>query len=316
MGIGIVSISTNQKKEQSGAPFTADSAHNGTSIDVDGKVVLGNDLADPAAPAALISDREIVMQDAVLGAFSLFLNAELFSAVTTRMDGSVVELTSSTGGIPTVTLDSPSGSSVINVNASGGLARMDFRSGTAGAGGQCLLSMRANPDLFQIRTGLSAGVVEFLASNLTVVGIGFMRIETSTVNVQIGKQVGFNGADVQLSGTTTYRYLLQGQGAGTLNINRDLDSGKLFTNSGAANFQLPNMAAANARVGFILRVTCTNAAGVTITAEAGQQIRFGSLSTSLGGTISSTDVGAYVVIVLVNPALWVTETFNGAWVLT
>lgn len=61
MGLGVAPFQTSQKKEPSGSPFVAGSANNGLSVDaVTGKIVLGNDLADPAAPAALLSPREIV----------------------------------------------------------------------------------------------------------------------------------------------------------------------------------------------------------------------------------------------------------------
>jgi len=44
----------------SGAPFTAGSAENGLSVDpVTGKIVLGQNFADPANPASLLSDRQI-----------------------------------------------------------------------------------------------------------------------------------------------------------------------------------------------------------------------------------------------------------------
>jgi hypothetical protein len=52
----------------SGAPFTSGSAINGTSINAAGKVVLGNDINDLAAPAEFVSNREIRTQG-----FGLFL---------------------------------------------------------------------------------------------------------------------------------------------------------------------------------------------------------------------------------------------------
>lgn len=62
MGLGIVSLQTSQKKEPAGAPFTGNSAFNGTSIDpLNGKVVLGNNVGDVPGDAALQTNREIVM---------------------------------------------------------------------------------------------------------------------------------------------------------------------------------------------------------------------------------------------------------------
>jgi len=62
MSIGVIGISTNAKREQSGAPFPAGSADNGLSVSPAGTIVLGNDVGEVGSPAALISDREIPME--------------------------------------------------------------------------------------------------------------------------------------------------------------------------------------------------------------------------------------------------------------
>jgi hypothetical protein len=59
MSIGNGPISTNQKKEQAGAPFAAGSAVNGASVDALGRIVLGNDIGAPGNPGQLLSSREI-----------------------------------------------------------------------------------------------------------------------------------------------------------------------------------------------------------------------------------------------------------------
>lgn len=59
MSIGIVSLSTGQKREPGGGPFSPGTAVNGTSIDGLGRVVLGNDVG--GIDAALFSNREIPM---------------------------------------------------------------------------------------------------------------------------------------------------------------------------------------------------------------------------------------------------------------
>src|SRR5687767_7678796 len=60
MSTGNGPISTNQKREQAGAPFAAGSAANGLSVDaVTGRIVLGNDLLGVAGLAQLLSNREI-----------------------------------------------------------------------------------------------------------------------------------------------------------------------------------------------------------------------------------------------------------------
>jgi len=141
-------------------------------------------------------------------------------------------------------------------------------------------------------------------------------VDTATFNQQAGPGLmAFNGAAFQINGSYTGRRFVQGQGAGAYNVSRDLDSAKLFVNSAAATFNLPNMAAGNNRLGFIFRLCITNVAGGIIQAFAGQVIRFGSLSTSAGGTLASVDVGAYVTIIW-DGGQWLTETFNGAWTLT
>src|SRR5688572_20397498 len=59
MGIGVISIQTNQRREN-GAPFPAGSAANGLSVDpITGQIVLGQDFGDPANPAALTNTRFI-----------------------------------------------------------------------------------------------------------------------------------------------------------------------------------------------------------------------------------------------------------------
>jgi len=103
--------------------------------------------------------------------------------------------------------------------------------------------------------------------------------------------------------------------AGTYNVDRDLDSGTLFRNSAAANFQLPSMAGALSRPGFVFRARVFNAGGVTVTAPGGDTINFGSLVTTAGGTLSSTDVGACITITY-DVDGWVTESFVGVWGLT
>lgn len=68
MGIGLVSLQTSQKREQSGPPFVPTAADNGLSVDgVSGRIVFGNNVADPAAPAALLSKREIPMSGFNIG---------------------------------------------------------------------------------------------------------------------------------------------------------------------------------------------------------------------------------------------------------
>lgn len=63
--IGNGSIGVSQKR-QSGSPFIAGSAHNGTSIDAAGKVVLGQDVGAVGNPGGLLNDREIPLLGKVI----------------------------------------------------------------------------------------------------------------------------------------------------------------------------------------------------------------------------------------------------------
>lgn len=290
MGIGVISLVTSQKREQSGPPFVAGSANNGLSVDaVSGKIVLGNDANDPAQPAILLSDREIVTQDAALNAFAVLLNA-INSSVVTRMAGDILQLTGTNGGIATIQI-------------------------ATDAGGTSILDIRNITDIITINAGITAGAITFQVGQLFPAS--WLQVSTTTRTAQVGATlVASNTATWQVTGTLTHRRFLQSQGAGTYNVDRDLDSGKIFRNSAAANFAFPNMTAANFRSGFTAGFNCNNVAGITITASAGQTIRFGSLTTSSGGTLSSTDVGAFCQLTLLDSATWFTESFNGAWVLT
>lgn len=307
MGIGLVSLQTSQKRELSGPPFVSTAADNGLSVDgVSGRIVLGNDVGDPAAPAALLSIREIDM-----GAFGIILNA-IAAGIQTLLTGQLIDVVSANGSAPQVSVeDTLSGNPQMNVTVSGGLGGFASFNAFADPNDTARFHLASGNDEFIISTN-GAGAIDFFGP----FGIEVMTLNTGTFQWQVGPGTGnFNGADFQVNGTCTYRRLLSSKGAGAYNVDRDTDTGKLFTNSAANTFNLPNMAGANNRSGFIFRLTINNAGGSTIQLFAGQVIRFGSLTTSAGGTLSSTDVGATVVLVWTS-SVWITESFNGAWLLT
>lgn len=328
MGLGVVSLQTSQKKEQAGPPFVATSADNGLSVDaVSGRIVLGNDVGDPAAPGAIFTNREIIMDDALFNTFTLLLNALNSLGVTTTFDGSSITLTGTAGAVPFITITTTgAGNPTLNVIGTGastalmlnqvtgaGIARI---TNLAAAGGVALSTTRVGSEIFEINAGGAVGAIRFGASNISI-PIYFFQVETATLNSQIGPTLRTgNGSALQVSGTLTNYIRQQGVGAGTTNIDRNIDSGKQFRNSAAANLALPNMAGANFREGFFIRVLCADVSGITVTMDAGTTLRFGSLSTSAGGTISSTDVGAHLVIVIVDSLTYVTESFIGVWTLT
>jgi hypothetical protein len=284
MGIGVISLVTSQKREQSGPPFAAGSANNGLSVDaVTGKIVLGNDATGITGLAALLSDREIDT-----GAFAVLLNA-IAASVITRLSGDTIQLTGTNGAIATIRI-------------------------ATDAGGTSTLDIRNITDIITINAG-TVGQIDFQVGQLNP--SGWLRVSTTARTAQVGATlVAPNTATWQVTGTLTNRRFLQSQGAGTYNVDRDLDSAKIFRNSAAANFAFPNMTAANFRSGFTAGFNCNSATGITITAAAGQTIRFGSIATSSGGTLSSTDVGAFCRLTLLDSATWFTESFVGAWVLT
>lgn len=313
MGIGLIAISTNQKKDIAGPPFSPTSADNGLSVDsVTGRIVLGNDVGDPAQPGALLTDREIVTEDSVGNLLTLFLNA-IQNLAQTELNGLSAIVRGQDNTLPSVQVIGGN-TSQPQVAITGGDSALAQLLMSAGVGGFANFRAVAGSDLIDLLVN-DSGQIDIGVSNFGV-PITMISFDTANLRVQIGAtQVGFNGATVQLTGSVTRRLLITGKGAGTYNVDRDLDSDVQFINSGAANFQLPNMVGANNRSGFVLRVCVKNVAGITVTASAGQVMRFGSLATSSGGTLSSTDVGAYLKLVW-DGSNWITETFNGAWSLT
>lgn len=329
MGIGLVSISTTQKKEpvpQPGPPFTANSADNGLSVDsVTGRIVLGNDQGAIGAPAQLLSEREIITEDALFNLFGLtFLSG--ITGMQTRLDGQTISMVGAANTSPQITLGTSgnAGNPLIQLNATGtGDPKLNLI--TTGNGSPELLAQTA-AGLARLRIRKSTAPAHSLEINIdsgnnpyfTIdATVRTLEINSTTFQTQIGPgMVTFNGADLQVSGSLTNRLMVSSKGAVTYDVDRDLDSGVLFINSaGPGVFNLPNMAAANNRTGFIFRCCIKIVAGVTIQAFAGQVIRFGSLATSSGGTLVSTDVGANVVMVW-DSNEWLTESFVGAWVLT
>jgi hypothetical protein len=108
MSIGGVSLNTSQKKEPSappGPPFPADSADNGLSVDVTGKIVFGNEFGDPAAPAKLLDSRELDCNGNIIcfdlfGSFALPNNEHVFIGVDPFSTVSGVEVQSNYTAFP------------------------------------------------------------------------------------------------------------------------------------------------------------------------------------------------------------------------
>lgn len=303
-------------------PFPANAADNGLSVDsVSGRIVLGNDAGDLAAPAQLLSNREIVTEDAAFNLFSIVLNS-IQSGITTLLNGQIIQITGDPGNF--IAIDQSVGDfgqagSTINAGDNGGgtLAVQTGLNGqsnfsvTAEAGGFAEWRLRTDTDIFNINTA-GAGFINFNIGNVFDV----WDIDTASLNTQMGFPLqAHNGATLQVSGTFTHRELTAGF-SGSRNIDRDLDSSRLFFNTAAGTLVLPNMAGANSRPGFNLRFACNNAAGITIQTDAGQTILMGTSATSAGGTVSSTGVGSYGRITLIDSFTWLTEYFTGSFTLT
>lgn len=323
MGIAIVGIGTNQKKEQAGAPFAPTSAHDGTSIDGSGKIALGNTPGDLAAPAALLDDREIQTNDSLGTIFGLTL-ADNFNLIKTTLNGdsvvvqgqdsttpsltisggrlSTASLSVTTGnlGIATLTVAAPQGNATISAQSSGG--------------GRADLEVNSSPDKLTIRS-LGNGFIDFILQNV----LPFLRVNTSTINSQFtggGSGAAANGATVQITGTITKRLKTDDRSPGGYTLNINNDNSKVFSNqNGASNLILPNMVGSNFREGFYFDVNVTTAAGISIDASVQLvRIRFGGGS-SVGGNISSVTVGSFLRIMVVDSSTWVVCFFTGTWVL-
>jgi hypothetical protein len=312
MGLGASALITTAKKEIPGPPFASNSADNGLSVDAtSGKIVLGNDQGDATAPAALLSNREIVMEDSGGNSFVILFNS-LLNAVLTQFTGFSMEIAGADGTTPSITVGAGDGANA-EIAITTGIGSSSNITVEA-ASGQAAIALLCNADLAQFEA-LGAGEVTFSVSDFGI-PLTVITFYTTTQQMQFGVvQVAANGADVQISGSSTRRYLINGKGAVTYNVDRDLDSDKLFINSGAATFVLPNMTGANNRSGFIFRVAVKNGAGVIIQASGGQILRFGNLTTSAGGTARDTTVGA-VATLMWDGTDWVAESFIGAWTFT
>lgn len=315
MGLGTTAISTNAKKEIPGPPsppFDPSSADNGLSVNnASGRIVLGNDLGDIAAPAQLLSDRDIQMEDSGGNQYRIFLTS-LFAAVQTAVSGYSLEILGQDNTTPSITVGGGN-----NVNAEIALIagtgsavdiNMQATSGTVSHNMVC-----GNDSLQWLVDG--SGAILFGISDFGI-PITVMQFYTATQTMQLGSpQVAANGATVQIAGTLNRRYLRSSKGA-NYNVDRDTDSDLMFTNSAAVIFTMPNMVGANDRPGFIFRVHVNNAAGVTVQAAGGQTIHFGSLASSSGGTVASVTVGSSVTLQWDGTSGWIAEAFTGVWNFT
>ena len=89
------------------------------------------------------------------------------------------------------------------------------------------------------------------------------------------------------------------------------ESGTVFTNEGAAamsTFTLPTAVA-----GYVYTWIVQDTDGITITAGAGDTIRWDTSVTATGGSISSTAIGSSITLVAINATEWVATEIVGTW---
>jgi hypothetical protein len=139
MGIGIVAIQTTQKKEPAGAPFTSASAHEGTSIDAAGKVILGQIVGAVGDPALLDRNAEVPVNAS--GRTVTF--RDLASALQTILGVGVVTLIDKTTNLPRIALQTAvAGNNGTIVNNAGSI------------------EVRDSTNTFRLKTALSTGDTE------------------------------------------------------------------------------------------------------------------------------------------------------------
>lgn len=284
MGIGLVAISTTQKRELLG-PFALGSAHNGTSIDAGGLIVLGNDVGQPGSPAKLTSDREIVTNDGAGSAGDVVLQDNTIGAVISQKlfgSGSIIN-----GAL---------GSTIIENRQVG---TDIFNMAMAGAGS------------VQWSTGAFGGTP---CMELKTVGA------TDLGHWQIGAPINItkNPATLQVNGSLSAQSMSRTMSTGTYTVDRTFDSNMILTNpnaTGPVTVTLPNMAFSGT-TGFYLTVAVTTALTVLIRAFAGQTIYVGDgAMSSVGGSIRASTIGSIITLFCADQLSWFTGAQMGTWTL-
>lgn len=287
MGIGVISIQTNQRREN-GAPFPAGSAANGLSVDpITGQIVLGNDFGDPSNPAALTSTRVIPIPG-----FGIVLQ-DTPGLIETFFFAGLMQVNTATAFI------------IINENEFS-IERTVPGSGPA--------TLRLNDAFAQVLQGMDSTGVYSIVSN---VAGQFGSYDVQNGNWQVGLNPGgsgtFNGAQLEVVGNLTYDLFVNITG-GAIAINGNNDKGKLFTNTGGAStFTLP--VASNATRGLHFMFAVQQAANLIVQAPGSDTINIGNVVSVVGGTATSNAVGSTLHLVNVGNNQWVAMSSLGAWVV-
>lgn len=277
MSIGVISLSTNQRRE-TGAPFPAGSADNGLSVDpVTGRIVLGNDFGDPAAPARLLNSREI------------------------KTDGNFFTLTDDLGFLAQTLLDG--GNILIQATAAGSFQSFTMRASindtftwvvADGAGGVTL------------SYGFLGG-----PGQLTIYADGTLNLgaPAATKNGAIAQINGSCTYSLFFNGISTGAYNIDRlTDRGKLFCHQNA--------TGAITLNLPNMAFADA-AGFHFYAAVHDATGVTIVASAGQTININGVISTVGGTLTSNIIGSSIHLAMIDPGAgtWQALSYTGNWIV-
>lgn len=309
-------------------PFPANAADNGLSVDpVTGRIVLGNDVGDATEPARLLNNREIVTDDIIGNFYALIFNSINYG-INTALNGQDITITGTNATFPFMLIQAGDNSLVTDTALSGdfGQSQSIIQSGDFSQAGVDVVTGNTGFSYVHISStdfdnqfwvkADGQGFINFAVNGAG--GLDFMRTDVNTLNTQFANNNMqlFNGATLQVTGTLTHQTETTGF-TGARNVDRDVDSSRLFYNNGAAGtLTLPNMVGANFREGFNMRFACNHASGITIQASAGQTILIGTSATSVAGTLSSTNVGSYGRITLIDSTTWVVEYITGSWTIT
>lgn len=285
MGIGVIGIQTNQKKEQAGPPFVSGSAANGLSVDpVTGQIVLGQDVGAAGDPAILTSVREIPFsgQGIILSDTPSLINTLFFPGF--------IQINTATSG---VILDQDS---------------LQIARTSPGSPAIILL----NDTFAQVIQGMDSTGIYTMVSNL----VGqFGQYNPATGNWQVGNNPGnpgaFNGAQLEVVGDLTYD-LSVNTAAGNPAIDDVNDRGRLFINTaGARTCTLPDAP----QVGFHCMFCVRTATNLVVQAGAADHINIANIAGVVGGNATSNAVGSFLHLVYVGGNEWTAASSLGAWVL-
>lgn len=131
--------------------------------------------------------------------------------------------------------------------------------------------------------------------------------------VTVGGTFLYTGSDgVFLGSARTHEYVTNVTTTPTTLTN--LNTGRIFTNTGAGarvDFNLPS-AQADTKFTFMVR----NVNGIRVVAAGGDTIEVGGVASAAGGRIDAAAIGDVITIRCINATEWITESAQGIWIPT